>query len=39
MSQIEDPELGENVVAQVFEKGVKIGDRLIRYPTVVVANP
>ena len=39
VSQIEDPELGENVVAQVFEKGVKIGDRLIRYPTVVVANP
>ena len=39
VSQIEDPELGENVVAQVFEKGVMIGDRVIRYPMVVVANP
>lgn len=39
VSQIEDPELGENVVAQVFEKGVKIGDKVIRYPMVVVANP
>lgn len=39
VSQIEDPELGENVVAQVFEKGVMIGDKLIRYPMVVVANP
>jgi molecular chaperone GrpE len=39
VSQIEDPDLGENVVAQVFEKGVKIGDKVIRYPMVVVANP
>lgn len=39
VSQIEDPELGENVVAQVFEKGVRIGEKLIRYPVVVVANP
>lgn len=39
VSQIEDPELGENVVAQVFEKGVMIGDKVIRYPMVVVANP
>lgn len=39
VSQIEDPELGENVVAQVFEKGVMIGDKVIRYPVVVVANP
>jgi molecular chaperone GrpE len=39
VSQIEDPNLGENVVAQVFEKGVKIGDKVIRYPMVVVANP
>ena len=39
VNQIEDPELGENVVAQVFEKGVMIGDKVIRYPMVVVANP
>ena len=39
VSTIEDPELGDNVVAQVFEKGVKIGDKVLRYPTVVVANP
>ncbi len=39
VSTIEDPELGENVVAQVFEKGVMIGDKVIRYPMVVVANP
>ena len=39
VNQIEDPELGENVVAQVFQKGVMIGDKVIRYPMVVVANP
>ncbi|MCD8096208.1 MAG: nucleotide exchange factor GrpE [Ruminococcus sp.] len=39
VSQIEDENLGENVVAQVFEKGVMIGDKVIRYPVVVVANP
>lgn len=38
VSQIEDPELGENVVAQTFQKGYKIGDRVIRYAMVVVAN-
>lgn len=39
VNQIEDPELGENVVAQVFQKGYRIGDRIIRYAMVVVANP
>ncbi len=39
VSQIVDENLGENVVAQVFEKGVTIGEKVIRYPTVVVANP
>ncbi len=39
VSQIVDENLGENVVAQVFEKGVMIGEKVIRYPTVVVANP
>lgn len=39
VSQIDDPELGENEVAQVFQKGYKIGDKVIRYAMVVVANP
>ncbi len=39
VNQIEDPELGENVVAQVFQKGYKIGNKVIRYAMVVVANP
>ena len=39
VNQIEDPELGENVVAQTFQKGCKIGDKVIRYAMVVVANP
>lgn len=39
VNQIEDPELGENIVAQTFQKGYKIGDKIIRYAMVVVANP
>ncbi len=39
VSQIDDPELGENIVAQTFQKGYKIGDKVIRYAMVVVANP
>jgi Molecular chaperone GrpE (heat shock protein) len=39
VNQIEDPELGENVVAQVFQKGYRIGEKVIRYAMVVVANP
>lgn len=39
VNQIEDPELGENVVAQTFQKGYKIGGKVIRYAMVVVANP
>ena len=39
VNQIEDPELGENIVAQTFQKGYKIGDKVIRYAMVVVANP
>ena len=39
VNQIEDPDLGENVVAQVFQKGYRIGDKVIRYAMVVVANP
>lgn len=39
VNQIEDPEKGENEVAQVFQKGYKIGEKVIRYAMVVVANP
>lgn len=35
---IEDENLGENVIAQVFIKGYKIGDRVIRPASVQVAN-
>lgn len=39
INQIEDENFGENTVAQVFQKGYKIGDKVIRYAMVVVANP
>lgn len=39
VNQIEDPNLGDNIVAQTFQKGYKIGDKIIRYAMVVVANP
>ena len=35
---IEDENLGENVVAQVFQKGFLLGDRVIRFAAVQVAN-
>lgn len=35
---IEDDNLGENVIADVFMKGYKIGDKVIRAATVKVAN-
>lgn len=35
---IEDEELGENVIAQVFSKGYKLGDRVLRPAMVQVAN-
>lgn len=35
---VDDEELGENVIADVFMKGYKIGDRVIRPATVKVAN-
>ena len=34
----ENEELGENTVADVFQKGYKLGDRIIRHATVKVAN-
>ena len=35
---VDDPELGENTVAEVFMKGYKLGDRVIRHATVKAAN-
>ena len=35
---IEDENLGENVVAQVFQAGFKMGDKVIRHSIVQVAN-
>ncbi|MBQ3045032.1 MAG: nucleotide exchange factor GrpE [Clostridia bacterium] len=35
---VEDDELGENVIATVFSKGYKMGDRIIREAVVQVAN-
>ena len=35
---IEDPELGEKIVAEEFQKGFMLGDRVIRFSTVIVAN-
>jgi len=35
---IVDPELGENIIADEFQKGFILGDRVIRFSTVVVAN-
>ena len=34
----EDESLGENVVAQVFQKGFKLGDKIIRFAMVQAAN-
>jgi len=34
----EDPELGENVISQVFQKGFKLGEKIVRFAMVQVAN-
>ena len=34
----EDENLGENVIAQVFQKGFKIGEKVVRFAMVQVAN-
>lgn len=39
INQIEDESYGENIVAQVFQKGYRISGKVIRYAMVVVANP
>ena len=35
---VDDENLGENVVAEVFEKGFMLGDKVLRFATVKVAN-
>ena len=35
---VEDESLGENVVAEVFQKGYRLGDKVIRFAMVKVAN-
>ena len=35
---IDDESLGENVITDVFQKGYKIGDKIIRFAMVKVAN-
>ena len=35
---VEDESLGENTITQVFQKGFKMGDRVIRFSMVQVAN-
>lgn len=37
-SHIEDESLGENIVANVFAKGYRMDDRILRYAVVQVAN-
>ena len=35
---VDDETLGENVISEVYMKGYKIGDKVIRHATVIVAN-
>ena len=35
---IDDENLGENVIAQVFQKGFRMGDKIVRFAMVQVAN-
>ena len=34
----EDENFGENVISQVFQKGFKLGDKIVRFAMVQVAN-
>lgn len=38
VAHIEDEALGENVIAAVYQKGYKLGDRVVRHAMVQVAN-
>jgi molecular chaperone GrpE len=35
---VEDDEVGENIIVEEFEKGFKLGDKVIRFSIVKVAN-
>ena len=35
---VEDESLGENTITQVFQKGFKLGDKIVRFAMVQVAN-
>ena len=35
---IEDESFGENIICQVFQKGFKLGDKIVRFAMVQVAN-
>lgn len=35
---VDDESLGENIIAEEFRKGYKIGDRVVRHSMVKVAN-
>ncbi len=35
---VENEELGENTIAQVFQKGFKLGEKIVRFAMVQVAN-
>lgn len=35
---VDDENLGENVISEVYMKGYKMGDKVIRHATVIVAN-
>ena len=35
---VDDETLGEGIVAEVFQKGYRLGDRVLRYSMVKVAN-
>lgn len=39
VNQVEDENFGENTVCQVFQKGYRLGDKVIRCAMVAVANP
>ena len=38
VSRVDNPELGENVVAAVMQKGYTLGGKVIRHAMVAVAN-
>ena len=35
---VEDENLGENEIVQVFQKGFRIGEKIVRFAMVQVAN-